>query len=114
VTSVVNQILNQRSGQLSEWSSEQSLLRTQAGLLNSLNSDLSILGTAVTALSDPIGPLTAQAAASSNSSILTVTVDGSAPSSTHTVLVSRMASVGMVYTTSLPNGANVSILPANT
>ena len=55
VTSLVNQILTQKSGQLSQWGSEQSLLRVQAGLLGSINSDLTRLADAVTALSDPIG-----------------------------------------------------------
>jgi flagellar hook-associated protein 2 len=113
VTTVVNQILNQRSGQLSEWSSEQSLLRTQAGLLTSINSDLGSLATALTALSDPIGPLTAQSATSSDSSLVTATADSLATAGNHTIVVNNLASAGVIYTSSLPGGATTSILPPN-
>ncbi len=110
VTSVVNAILNQKSGQLSEWSSEKTLLQMQSGLLSSINSDLSRLATAMTALSDPVGALTAVAATSSNTSVLNATADGSAVSGIHTVVVGNLASVGSVYTDAVAGGANVSIL----
>lgn len=112
VTSLVNQILNQKSGQLTEWGSEQSLLRVQAGLLTTINSDLSSLSKAVTALSDPIGVLTAQAVASSNSAVLTATADSSALAGNHSVVVNTLASAGVVYTDTVAGGANVSILPS--
>jgi flagellar hook-associated protein 2 len=116
VTSLVNQILTQKSGQLSQWGSEQSLLRVQAGLLTTINSDLSRLADAVTALSDPIGALTAQAATSSNPGLLTATADTSVAPGIHSITINNLASAGLVYTDSVTAGANVSILPpqANT
>jgi flagellar hook-associated protein 2 len=113
VTSLVNQILTQKSGQLSQWGSEQSLLRVQAGLLGTINSDLTRLADAVTALSDPIGALTAQAATSSNPALLTATADSSVAAGTHSIIINDLASAGLVYTDSVAGGANVSILPAN-
>jgi flagellar hook-associated protein 2 len=112
VTSLVNQILTQKSGQLSQWGSEQSLLRVQAGLLTTINSDLSRLADAVTALSDPIGALTAQAATSSNPALLTATADSSAAPGIHSITINSLASSGLVYTDSVAGGANVSILPS--
>lgn len=111
VTSLVNQILTQKSGQLSQWGSEQSLLRVQAGLLTTINSDLSRLADAVTALSDPIGALTAQAATSSNPGLLTATADTSVAPGIHSITINNLASAGLVYTDSVTAGANVSILP---
>jgi flagellar hook-associated protein 2 len=111
VTSLVNQILTQKSGQLSQWGSEQSLLRVQAGLLTTINSDLSRLADAVTALSDPIGALTAQAATSSNPGLLTATADTSVAPGIHSITINNLASAGLLYTDSVTAGANVSILP---
>lgn len=112
VNSVVSQILNQKSGQLTEWQSEQATLQTQAGLLNLINNDLSNLATAVTAMSDPLGAMTAQAATSSDTSVLTATADTSAVSGNHTIVVSKLAANGTVYTSAVSGGANVSILPS--
>ncbi|HKT87259.1 MAG TPA: flagellar filament capping protein FliD [Candidatus Sulfotelmatobacter sp.] len=112
VNSVVSQILNQKTGQLTEWQGEQATLQTQAGLLNLINNDLNSLATAVTALSDPLGALTAQAATSSNASVLTATADTAAVSGSHTIVVSNLATNGTVYTSAVSGGASVSILPS--
>lgn len=112
VNTVVSQILNQKSGQLTEWQSEQATLQTQAGLLTLINNDLSTLAGAVTALSDPLGALTAQGASSSNPSVLTATADSTAVAGTHSIVVSNLATNGTVYTNAVSGGANVSILPS--
>jgi len=112
VNTIVSEILNQKSGQLTEWQSEQATLQTQAGLLTLINNDLSTLANAVTALSDPLGALTAQSATSSNSSVVTATADSTAVAGNHTIVVSNLASTGTVYTNAVSGGANVSILPS--
>jgi flagellar hook-associated protein 2 len=114
VTSLVNQILNQRSGQITQWASEKVQLQNQASLLTSINNDLSSLADAVTALSDPLGALTAQAASSSNTGILTATADSSAVAGHHSIVVNNLATAGLVYTNVVSGGAGVSILPADT
>jgi flagellar hook-associated protein 2 len=113
VNSLVNQILNQKSGQLVEWQSEQVTLQTQAGLLGLVNNDLNNLASAVTALSDPLGALTGQAATSSNTAILTASADSTAPAGNHNIVVNNLASSGLVYTDSVAGGADVSILPTD-
>ena len=112
VSTVVSEILNEKSGQLSEWSSEQTLLQTQSGLLTSMNTDLSSLATAVSALSDPLGALTAQSATSSDTGVLNATADASAVAGNHSIVVNNLASVGTLYTNAVAAGANVSILAA--
>lgn len=111
VNSLVNQLLTQKSGQLTSWQNEQTTLQLQAGLLKSINDDLSNLATAVNALSDPLGALMTPAATSSNSGILTATANTLAPSGQHTVVVNNLATSGLIYADSVAAGANASILP---
>ena len=112
VSSLVQEVLSQNSGQLTEWQNEQSTLQTQAGDLTSINSDLSNLATAMTALSDPLGAITSQAATSSDSSVLTATALTTALAGNHSITVSNLASVGTVYSSDFAGGATGSILPA--
>ena len=111
VTSLVNQILNQKSGQITQWAQEQITLQQQASFLTAINDDLTNLSTAVTALSDPLGALTAQSAISSNPGILTATAGSTAISGNHNMVVSTLATVGLVYTDVISAGAGASILP---
>jgi len=110
VTTLVDQLLSQKSGQLTEWQNEQSNLQNQAGLLTNINNDLSNLASAVTALSDPLGALTGLAATSSDTSILNATAQSSATSGTHQIVVTNLATAGTIYTGALANG-NTSFLP---
>lgn len=110
VSTLVSQLMNQKSGQLSEWQTEQTTLQLQAGLINAINGHLSNLADAVTALSDPLGALTAQSATSSNSNIVTASAATTAPAGTHTVVVNTLATSGLMYADGLPGGTNVSIL----
>ena len=112
VSTLVSEMLNQKSGQLTEWQGEQTTLQQQAGLLKSINDDLSTLANAVSALSDPLGALTAQSATSSNTAILTATATSSAPAGSHTVVVNNLATPGLIYTDPVTGGADASILPA--
>ncbi len=112
VNSLVSQVQAQESGQLTVWQQEQTTLQTQATALGTLNTDLTNLQTAVNALKDPLGALTAVAADSSMPAILTATADTTATSGTHTVVVNTLASPGTVYTNAVAGGAGVSILPS--
>jgi flagellar hook-associated protein 2 len=109
VTTLVNALLSQKTGQLSEWQQEQSTLQTRASLLTNINSDLTNLATAVSALADPLGALTAQAATSSNSSVLTASAQTSASAGVHQIVVTNLATAGTMYTGALANG-NTSFL----
>ncbi|MGP0020478.1 MAG: flagellar filament capping protein FliD [Candidatus Sulfotelmatobacter sp.] len=112
VSSLVSQILSQSSGQLTEWQGEQTTLQSQASDLTTINGDLTNLATAVTALADPLGALTAQSATSSDTSVLTATADTTAVSGTHTIAVTNLATSGAVYTNDFAGGANATILPS--
>lgn len=112
VSSLVNQVLAESSGQLTEWDTEQSTLQSQSGALNSINNDLTSLATAMTALSDPLGAITSQSATSSNTSVLTATAQTSALPGNHSIVVTSLASSGTVYTNEFAGGAAASILPS--
>jgi flagellar hook-associated protein 2 len=110
VSSVVEQIISEQSGQLSVWQAQQTTLATQEGLLEGEQNNLTNLQTAVAALADPTGALTAQAASSSDSTVLTATAQSTAVSATHSIIVNSLATTGAVYTNPVSGGANASIL----
>lgn len=110
VSTLVNQILSQKTGQLQQWQTESLMLAQQAGLLTSINNDLSTLSTAVNALADPLGALTSQAATSSDTGILTGTAEISATAGVHQIVVSNLATRGTIYTGAVTDG-NTSFLP---
>jgi len=111
VASLVQQILtNQSTGPLSVWQGQETSLSTQNGLLAGIENNLTNLQTAVAALSDPAGALTAQDATSSQPAVLTATADSTAIAGTHTVEVSNLATIGTLYTNAIPAGANISFL----
>ena len=111
VASLVQQILNAKSGPLVEWQDEQSTLQTQASDLTGINNDLNSLATAMQALSDPLGVLAAQGATSSDNSVVTASATPAAIAGTHQIVVTNLASPGLVYTNDFAAGAGTSILP---
>lgn len=110
VSSLVQQIISEQSGQLSVWQGEQTTLATQNGLLEGINNNLTNLQSAVAALADPAGALTAQAATSSQPGIVTATASSSAVSGTHQIGVASLATAGTLYSNPVTGGANTSFL----
>ena len=112
VSSLVQQVLSESSGQLTEWQNQDATLKLQATDLTRINGDLNSLATAVQALSDPLGALTAQSATSSDTSVLNASADSTAAAGTHEIVVSNLASAGLVYTDDFAGGSGASILPS--
>jgi flagellar hook-associated protein 2 len=110
VSSLVQQIISEQSGQLTVWQGQQTTLATQDGVLEGMQNNLTNLQTAVAALADPTGALTAQAASSSNPGILTATAQSTAIAGTHQIVVTNLATAGTLYTDPIAAGANVSFL----
>jgi flagellar hook-associated protein 2 len=110
VSSVVQQIISEQSGQLSVWEGQQTAFATQDGLLEGEENNLTNLQTAVAALADPAGALTAQAATSSNPGVVTATAQNSAIAGTHQIVVTSLATTGTLYTNPIATGANTSFL----
>jgi flagellar hook-associated protein 2 len=110
VSSVVQQIISEQSGQLSVWQGQQTAFATQDGLLEGEENNLTNLQTAIAALADPAGALTAQAATSANPGVVTATAQNSAIAGTHQIVVTSLATTGTLYTNPIPAGANTSFL----
>lgn len=97
VQSVVQAAMAAASAPLYQMQQEQTTLQGQASALNTLETDLTNLQTAVQALSDPAGALYSQTATSSNSSVLTATAGSGATSGTHTITVNSLATTSSAY-----------------
>jgi flagellar hook-associated protein 2 len=110
VSTLVQQIISEQSGELSVWQAQQTTFATQDGLLDGIENNLVSLQTAVAALADPAGPLTAQAATSSNTAVLSATAGTTAIPGTHQIIVNSLATTGTIYTDPIAAGATTSFL----
>lgn len=109
VNSLVSQVQAPVESEIQVYQQQQADLQTQAGLLTSMSNDLNNLSSAINALSDVLGPLAAQAVASSQPSIVTASAQSAAASANHTVVVSTLATQGTIYTDAVAS-ANSSVL----
>jgi flagellar hook-associated protein 2 len=80
---------------------QQTTLGTQTSALASISSDLANLQSAADALSDPLGALSALAATSSNSSVVSATAASTAAPGSHTITVSSLATTSAYYSNEL-------------
>jgi flagellar hook-associated protein 2 len=113
VSSIVQQIIGNKSGELNTWETESTNLATQDGVLEGIENDLVALQTSVQALADPAGALTAVAATSSNTAVLTASTTGTnatVTSGTYDVVVQSIASAGSVFSAPVSGGASASFL----
>ncbi len=110
VSAVVTEIQAGETGQETVWKADQTTLQTQATTVSNINTDLSSLASAVQTLSDPTGALTGLTATSSQSEVLTATVQAGATAANYNVVVSSLASTGTLYTAAIAN-ATTSLLP---
>ncbi len=110
VSSVVQQIISGQSGPLTVWQGQQTTIASQDGELDGINNDLTNLQTAIAVLADPVGPFTAQTAASSQPGVVTATAQSSAITGTHQIVVTSLATTGTLYTDPIAAGADASFL----
>jgi len=92
------------------WQGQQTTLATEDGLLEGEENNLTNLQTAIAALADPAGALTAQAATSSDTGVLSATAQGTAIAATHQIVVTSLATNGTLYTDPIEAGADTSFL----
>ncbi len=104
VTAVVNQILDAARAPERLWQQQQSNFTAQSNALTSINSSLSALQTAMQALHDVTGAISANTATSSQTGILTASAQSGAVAGNHLVTVANLATTASVYTDSLANG----------
>jgi flagellar hook-associated protein 2 len=110
VSTLVQQIISSQSGELTVWENESTTLATQNGNLDSIENDLANLQSAVQALDSPTGALSANAATSSDPSVLNASVSGTVTAGDYNVEVNSLATQGEIYTSAVSGGANASLL----
>src|SRR5215467_3907755 len=93
------------------WQTQQSLAKVQGQALTQLNTEVAALSNAVDSLKDVAGAVTARAATSSNTSIVTASASNATPAGSHTVVVTGLATSSSYYSvpvatssTTLANG----------
>lgn len=104
VQSFVQAALTPQQLQIQQLQNEQSAFSSQTSALQRIQNDLNNLQSAEQALRDPVGALTAQTAASSNTSTLTAAADGTATNGVHSITVSSLATTSSYYTNEVATG----------
>ena len=97
VSSLVQAAMAPQTAELAVMQGEQTSLSNEQTALTSFNTDLQTLQTAVFALTDPVGQLTAIDATSSNTSVLTASALSGTPAGSHTIDVSNVATTSSAY-----------------
>jgi flagellar hook-associated protein 2 len=87
-----------------QWQEQQQTLQTQTSALNSIESDVTALESALTAMGDPAGALASMTTSSSNSDIVTATAANGAASANHVVVVNSLATTSSWYSASVASG----------
>jgi flagellar hook-associated protein 2 len=105
VTSTVNQLIAGLRAPEQVWQTQQQELQGQVSSLQSLTSEVSTLSTALNALGDPAGNVTARSVTSSQPGIVTATASNATPSGSHTVVVNSLATSGSYYSASVASSS---------
>jgi flagellar hook-associated protein 2 len=77
---------------------QQTTLQTQSSTLTAIENDINTLATAVTALGNSSGGVSALQATSSDNSVLTASADSTAATQNHSVVVNSLATTSTYYT----------------
>jgi flagellar hook-associated protein 2 len=111
VDSVVAQIEAGERAPETNLQNQQATIQTQESALTGINTDLSVLLTSVQSLTDPTGALAAEAATSSDTSVLNATATSSAIAGNHTITVSHLATTGSWYSAPLTDSTTATFTP---
>jgi len=98
VQTLLNSAIQAASIPMQMLQQQQANVQTQSSALQSIQTDINALGTAVSALSDSNGAMNAFTATSSDSKVLSATADPTASVGTHLIVVSSLATTSSYYT----------------
>lgn len=105
VSELVSAAMANQTAELAVMQSQQTQTTNEQSALTSFGNDVQTLQNAVYALTDPVGQMTAIAATSSDSSILSATALSGTPSGTHTIIVSNLATTSSAYSTAVASSS---------
>ena len=112
VTSTVDAILQIDAQPDVNQQNQVTALNSQTSALQSIETDLASLQTAVQALTDPTGALDAVTVNSSNNNVVSATAEAGTTAATHTIVVNSLATTAAEY--SAPQTSATSALPTGT
>ncbi len=112
VTSTVDAILQIDAQPEVNLQNQVTTLNSQTSALQTIETDLASLQTAVQALSDPTGALNAVTVNSSNNDVVSATAETGTTAGTHTIVVNSLATTSAAY--SAPQTSATSALPTGT
>jgi flagellar hook-associated protein 2 len=108
VSSVVSSLMQVQEQPLTQMQAEQTTINSQISALTTINTQLSSLQTAVQALEDPVsGAFTQMTSGTSDSSIVSASASGTAEAGTHTIVVSKLATISSSYSGYIPSGSSL-------
>lgn len=108
VTSVVKELMQVQEQPMTQMQSEQTTINSQISALTTINTELTALQSSVQALEDPInGALSQMTTGSSDSSIVAASADSTAAAGTHTVTVSKLATISSSYSGYFASGSSL-------
>lgn len=107
VSELVSAAMANQTAELAVMQSQQTQTTNEQSALTSFGNDVQTLQNAVYALTDPVGQMTAIAATSSDSSILSATALSGTPSGTHTIIVSNLATTSSAYSTAVASSSTL-------
>lgn len=98
VQTLLNSAIQAASIPMQMLQQRQANVQTQSSALQSIQTDINALGTAVSALSDSNGAMNSFTATSSDPKVLSATADPTASAGTHLIVVSSLATTSSYYT----------------
>lgn len=112
VQSIVQTLTQAAQANETQYTDEQTLYNSQISALNNMSGLLTSLQTATQALQDPAGPLSARAATSSNSNVVTATASSGIATGNYSIVVNNLASTAVL--SSQPQTSATSTISAGT
>ncbi len=105
VSSAVTSALNALAAPELEWEQEQVTLQSNTAAINQIQTDVSTLQTALTALGDTSGAIASMSATSSDSSVANATAAPGAAAGSHVVVVKNVATTSSWYSASVASSS---------
>ncbi len=89
------------------WQTQQNTLQNQGAAINMLQSEVTSLSDDLSALTDPLGAMTAMTTSSSNSSVVSASATSAASIGTHAVVVTNLASTASWYSDAVSSSSTL-------
>ena len=105
VPTVVSEVLQPQTQQVTQWQTEETTYKNQTTALQQLNTQLQTLLTDANNLNDPLGSFDAMDTAVSDASVLSASASTGAVAGTHTISVTSLATTSSEYSNEVASGS---------